>query len=455
MRALAKLRTVYPFLHKGNLAQYTTEQLIADKTVSLLLGSQHVIDEVNVQDFHNRLKVYIDSGDKVDEMDIRYWPLIKIVRVYMKHSILADGVTLVDLPGSHDANAARGKIAEEYAINCSGYLAVSQINRATDDKFSKEVIEDNFRRQLSMDSGYFKHIVTIVCTKADDIDFDEFRAKLSGSAEFHELELQKRMAKEQVERLEEDLALLEEEIDTSGAEFDLLDTEVDDLGLLKNDLLANPDKAVIPWKGNMLTLKQVHHELNIMTSKKKEAGKTRKLKIQRKKDINLDKVLFKQKLYQADANIDVTCVEARQKEVERGVRHVFISEISDIDHDLAYKANAEHFNPDETLRDYGSLRQELPVFCISARAYQKSLGGSDHVKGFPGKDHSGIPQLQEHCGALALKARASTCDQFLMSLSELLNSLIIFSGHGTLGIETSTKQIKKQRDQCLVDIDEM
>ena len=50
---------------------------------------------------------------------------------------LKEGAVLVDLPGTSDANAARGKVAEEYRKKCNSLLIAAQIQRAVDNRTAK------------------------------------------------------------------------------------------------------------------------------------------------------------------------------------------------------------------------------------------------------------------------------------------------------------------------------
>ena len=57
---------------------------------------------------------------------------------HCKHlQVLESGATLVDVPGVHDSNAARGSVAEAYMKKCSHYLIVSPIKRAVNDRAAK------------------------------------------------------------------------------------------------------------------------------------------------------------------------------------------------------------------------------------------------------------------------------------------------------------------------------
>lgn len=80
------------------------------------------------------------------------------------------------MPGVGDANAARNKIADEYRKQCGGVWIVADINRAIDDRVAKELLGENFRRQLMMDGQYAS--VAFVCTKTDQMQPDEVISNL-------------------------------------------------------------------------------------------------------------------------------------------------------------------------------------------------------------------------------------------------------------------------------------
>lgn len=80
--------------------------------------------------------------------------LLTIDRIYVKSPALSTGAVIVDLPGVHDANAARAAVAEGYMKQCTGLWIVAPINRAVDDKAAKSLLGESFKRQLKMDGGF-------------------------------------------------------------------------------------------------------------------------------------------------------------------------------------------------------------------------------------------------------------------------------------------------------------
>ena len=74
--------------------------------------------------------------------------------VAVKSPALETGATIVDLPGVHDANAARAAVAEGYLKQCSGLWIVAPAIRAVGDKAAKNLLGESFKRQLKMDGGF-------------------------------------------------------------------------------------------------------------------------------------------------------------------------------------------------------------------------------------------------------------------------------------------------------------
>lgn len=98
-----------------------------------------------------------------------------------------------------------------------------------------------------------------------------------------------------------------------------------------------------------------------------------------------------------------------------------------IDQEAAFEEDENAFDPDQEARDYKEVARNLPVFCVSSRAYQKLSGrlqdDSVHINGFLTIDDTEIPQLQKHTKNLTKGGRVSSSRRFLHELGQLLNSL--------------------------------
>jgi len=99
-------------------------------------GPSRIVTSDNPEHFSAIIKPYIDSSDSKEggSYSFAQWPLVKVVRLYIKSELLKDGIVLVDLPGSMDTNAARGAIAETYQKDLSVTCVVATTSQAASDK---------------------------------------------------------------------------------------------------------------------------------------------------------------------------------------------------------------------------------------------------------------------------------------------------------------------------------
>ena len=102
--AYSKVRSVYPHLQLKDLTKgkYTAQGLANNPNSKAFLGTVIEISASTVDSFHQQLKQYIDSKDKNSKENgvMEYWPLIKVVKLFIKCSVLESGLVLVDLVSS-------------------------------------------------------------------------------------------------------------------------------------------------------------------------------------------------------------------------------------------------------------------------------------------------------------------------------------------------------------------
>ena len=187
--AYAKIKAVYPRKTKEDIANSSIQTMLQE--VSHILGKSREIHETDSLVFYKKLQSFVDSKEKStgnkdkdkkkEPKERELWPLIRVVRLYVKSRALATGAVIVDLPGVHDANAARAAVAEGYMKQCTGLWIVAPINRAVDDKAAKSLLGESFKRQLKMDGGF--NSVTFICSKTDDISLGEAQDSLGLSDE--------------------------------------------------------------------------------------------------------------------------------------------------------------------------------------------------------------------------------------------------------------------------------
>lgn len=155
--AYAKMRSVYNKKTREMLSNSSVQTLMNDKKVRSVLGTTRKINARDPSTFYKSLQRIIDSKEKGQEKldkngninhnvkrEFEHWPLIKVVKIYLKAPALSTGAVIVDLPGVHDSNAARAAVAEGYMKQCTGLWIVAPINRAVDDKAAKTLLGDTF-----------------------------------------------------------------------------------------------------------------------------------------------------------------------------------------------------------------------------------------------------------------------------------------------------------------------
>lgn len=120
--AYQKVRSVYPSLSSDEIksGEVTAEGLAQDPSVKEVLGTVKQIASSTSTEFLDFLKKFIDSkektrGKKKEPDAMEYWPLIKVVKVFVKSPVLQSGLVLVDLvsrpPVSHTTQVLIGGVA--------------------------------------------------------------------------------------------------------------------------------------------------------------------------------------------------------------------------------------------------------------------------------------------------------------------------------------------------------
>lgn len=125
-----------------------------------------------------------------------------------------------------------------------------------------------------------------------------------------------------------------------------------------------------------------------------------------------------------------------------------------MDQETAVEEDEDSFDPDEEIRDYDEVARNLPVFCVSSRAYQKMRGRLQkddfNNDGFRNVDETEVPQLQQHAKKLTEAGRAATSRQFLNGLSQLLNSMKMWASSGEPQFHSSNNDKKDEETHLRV-----
>ncbi|MCJ1479498.1 hypothetical protein MMC13_008184 [Lambiella insularis] len=493
--AYAKIKAVYPKKTKEDISNSNVQQMLRD--VSHVLGTTRKIKEQDALKFYIHLRRFVDSKEKAtgkkdkekksEPKEMEFWPLIKVVRIFVRSPALETGAVIVDLPGVHDANAARAAVAESYMKQCTGLWIVAPIIRAVDDKAAKNLLGESFKRQLKMDGGF--NSVKFICSKTDDISLTEASDSVglddqNGPA----WEEKDRCAKTQkdlnkkLEDLKENKAAfgeamqdVDEELETWECLRDTMEDEKpvyapskdkkrkkkrnqgskkkqrrssddeDDDDFIDDDVSAgeNEDEEEAASQGTPLTEEHITSKMHELRATKKEASRQRTELDDHMKALRAEVDEAKKAENKIESQISKVCIEGRNAYSKGAIQQDFAAGMKELDQEIAAEDDEENFNPAQDVRDYDEVARSLPVFCVSSRGYQKLQGRlkkDPPVPGFQTLEETEIPQLQAHCKQLTVAGRTAICKRFMTNLSQLLNSMNLWASNDGSGENLSADQ---------------
>lgn len=472
-----------------HLKEQKITHFLEDPTVARLLEKGTVVlKEKDSKAFHNKLQEYIDSsmGDKPGptqtgpanpttegpdcQRSLDYWPIIKVVKIFLKSKVLKSGAILVDLPGVKDSNAARNAVSSRYLMNCNSIWIVSPIQRATNDQSALSMLgKIHDEHQLFMDGTL--QTATYICTKADDLgvlndaisslsleeEAKQIRARAAAEkqqAEDARKDIQKaktdmKPLKSQMQRLKKDKKVCKERIKKITAEsieslqYELLLSQQSNSSV-SNDPEADTNTTIQPSKSHVSTTRGKRlskdpvaelERLELELAQHKEQIGLLKEELDRLDNlisVREAEITELEKRYKNVENeIEALCVETRNSLSKEQIRRNFALELKQME--LRNGEGRDAWKSDSsTVSDAGDDDNALPVFCVSSRAFQK-LRSCD--KPAPGRRRNGfsepqqteIPQLQEHCRRSTDLPMRRTALKFLNSLDQFLNLLARWS----------------------------
>lgn len=418
--AYAKIKAVYPRKTKEDIANSSIQTMLRE--VSHILGQSRDIQETDSLVFYKKLQSFVDSKEKStsnkdkdkdkkkERRDMEVWPLIRVVRIHVKSRALATGAVIVDLPGVHDANAARAAVAEGYMKQCTGLWIVAPINRAVDDKAAKSLLGESFKRQLKMDGGF--NSVTFICSKTDDISLEEAQDSLGLSDEmepdWEELEKlgkKSKSMKKQMEEMKETKAVYGESMNDVDEQIEiwdglkekledgktvvppkskaagrkrkgndsgrarkkqrrtnLSDDESDDV--VDSDLNDNSDQGSEEESESQepLTEEQIVAKLQELRATKKEARAQRAEITARINQLRKDIDESRKAEEEIESKMSAMCISGRNNYSKGAIQQDFAAGIKELDQELAAEEDEENFNPDAEIRGTLISEQILPIW---------------------------------------------------------------------------------------------
>ncbi|THZ13554.1 hypothetical protein D6C91_07788 [Aureobasidium pullulans] len=494
--AYAKIRAVYWRLTNDDLAASSIEKLMADRCVRGVLGTTKYLKERYCDTFYKGLQHYVDSREKAgvknetdDEDDSQsagdkkkkktrkreqeFWPLIKVVRLYVKADALSTGAVLVDLPGVADSNAARAAVAERYMKQCTGLWIVSPINRAVDDKAAKNLLGSTFRRQLKYDGTY--SAVTFICSKTeatDSLDLGDEIDRLED--QLTAIDRRRREADKEAKKLRDQKGSLSETMDTCDDEVDrweALKEKLDDGETVyppapktlkrkrsssstdsEDDGNSSDDSDHDSDRGPPLTAEDIDSNIRDLKDQKKQARRGRSEIELQVKQINSEIKQMKIESRSIDDKRTQICIAARNRYSKSAIQIDFAAGIKEVgqkqflrilDQEAEAEDDPDQYDPEQEIRDYEKVAKDLPVFCVSSRAYQKLSGRllkDNAVRGFTDVNQTEIPALKKHCKMLTENVRSIKSRRFLNSLCRLLTSVSLYNSDYSSGASKSDLQ---------------
>ncbi|KAJ7724221.1 hypothetical protein B0H16DRAFT_1596805 [Mycena metata] len=189
-RSAERLSQLYP--HIADLTGVTVNELMQAGPVKARLGTCVKIRAKDTAECRDVLRDYVSSSSS--SAGIPLWPLVRSIRIGGRFPVLANGITLVDLPGDGDIDDVRNAFANAYFEKADGFILTVDAKRAQDDRPTQEQLE-KILRQLVVDGRVVDETVLIVATHTEDAIGDD------------EIELD---AQDQpkLEQLREDLAVI-------------------------------------------------------------------------------------------------------------------------------------------------------------------------------------------------------------------------------------------------------
>lgn len=166
-----KLKAVYRIEDDADLRQLRAHDLHEPQDIAHALdrGTIEVASD-SLDEFRTHVKSFLDSRHA-------YWPIVKTVRIRGPFAALANGATIVDLPGINDPNEAREQVTKTYLKTCRFVWITFNIKRVLTRDVRNLMQSDDFVRQIVMDGR--EGALTFVGTCSDDIDLESGREEFA------------------------------------------------------------------------------------------------------------------------------------------------------------------------------------------------------------------------------------------------------------------------------------
>lgn len=410
----AKLRLVYPSI---DVLELEPEQRLSNiKAIDLspLLGKTQRITERGVTSFRKRVSAFVDASNlsEVEDQPTCIFPLIRVVRVFLKAKILNAGLVLVDLPGVGDSNAARNAVAQNYIHRADHVFVISRIVRAVTDGVARELLGEYFQKRLVLTGKYNCSFVSFVATCTDDISVEEtvqtFQRDYEPSKEFNDTVSRRESLLQEINILCVESAACKKQ----GKEISKKLKSLKPSKKRKFSAFGSSEshaEVAIKREGSpqRTSIDDYEERLRQNSAKKLEYDK---------KYINMNRELQKIK-----NDLRAACIKERNSYTQRRLCLDFEAGLKNIQRDLRQAGDTKS---SEGIQE-SNIQAKLRVFCVSSKAFQKMNGRfkwDQSIEGFPDQQSTEIPQLQDFAYSLSTSRSGNVYDKVLEDLNLLKES---------------------------------
>lgn len=165
------------------------------------------------------------------------------------------------------------------------------------------------------------------------------------------------------------------------------------------------DSPVDSVRGQALTPETIATKIAALQNKRREARQSKFDLQDRIETLQTNHDQAQRAMEEMKAKIMTRCISGRNQYAKFAIQQDYAAGLKDIDQEIAAEEDEENFDPEDEVRDYDRVARELPVFCVSSRAYQYLKGRlrkDGSVRGFQDVSETEIPMLQK---VLALCSR--------------------------------------------------
>lgn len=399
--AVTKFRAVYPNLI--NIPLLGVEEVLASNDVGKLLGTTPHIKDNDPKAFRKTLhdsimSVLVGRTTTADQVQCSAeewttmpsnWPIIQNITIRVRSLLLKDGLTLMDIPGIKDSNRAKSARAEEAINKCDALVVVSEAARVLSNRDFGEHLD--MALKLVHYSGHVDRVM-LVSTKSDNFEVAEERRRLKHPG-LQGLENNLHQAMNALRRVEKLIIKYENQIEAHSSmvekhglnerRYKRLQTKCNRGETVYAPVTGDDGKLIKSEPGGPpLKIGDIKNKLNEIKQERKDANAVIEEIEENLEKQNTKLLTLKEQTDARQAEIARFVFRARNANIKRHQADAFIEQVKQRDEQLADLAreqkidlDAESENSISIAHNYAKLRQELAIFCVSARAFQGLTGG--------------------------------------------------------------------------------